>query len=204
MKRRSFLGLVTLPAAAGCALGGHGGDALALYDLGVGPAPAGASRLSRRLALDDVSAGARLQTQSILYRLSYRDPEQLLAYARSQWTEPAPALLTRRLRIALAASNERGVTMAADGVVSDQLLKVELDVFEQIVLAPTVGEAVVRLHASLIDDASRTLRAQHAFLLTEPCESVDALGAVRALRKATDKLIEQVIAWLAVAGNGAR
>ena len=204
MKRRSFLALTALPAVAGCALGSHTAIDLAAYDLGVEPAPGAGSRLARSLALDEVSAGSRLQTQAILYRLSYRDPAQLLAYARSQWTEPPPALLTRRLRFALAASNERGVTMASDAVASDQLLKADLEAFEQNVLGPTAAQAVVRLHASLIDSAARTLRAQRAFALTEPCESIDAPGAVRALRKATDTLIGQMIDWLAAAASGVR
>ncbi len=204
MKRRSFLAFAVVPAVAGCVRVGHVADDPAFYDLGVRPPAGGGRRLSRSLALEEISAGSRLQTRAILYRLSYRDPEQLLAYARSQWTEPPPALLTRRLRAALAAANERGVTMASDGVVREQMLTIDLEVFEQNILGPTQGEAVVRLHASLIDDSARALRAQRVFARTEQCDSVDAPGAVRALRVATDNLIEQVIDWLAAPGEAAR
>jgi cholesterol transport system auxiliary component len=191
-----------LPGLAGCALGGGSGTSdVAYYDLGAELVRSTGPRLSISLAIDEVSAGASLQTQAILYRLSYRDPAPLHAYSRSRWTEPPAALLTRRLRLALVASNERGVTQASDGVTSERILKAELLAFEQVVLSPSSGQAVVRLHVSLIDSASRRLQAQRGFALETPCESIDAPGAVRALRAATDTLTGQVIDWLAAAAG---
>ena len=197
MKRRIFLSQSLLLGLSACSLGRSSDVGLAHYDLGIEPTPGISARLSRSLALDEVSASAWLQTQGILYRLAYRDPAQLHAYSRSRWTASPATLLTQRLRLALSGSAERGITMAADGVPSEHLLRAELDAFEQVVQSHTSSHALVRVRASLIDATARSLRAQCSFSVERPCPNVDAEGAVHALRNATDGLIAEMIEWLA-------
>jgi len=200
MRRRAFVtGAMALTVSA-CTLG-RGAAEMAHYDLGTELPAASPRRLPGSIALDEVSAGGWLQTNAILYRLAYRETAQLQAYTQSRWTESAAALMTARLRRALNASTERGVTMVADGVPTDHVLKVSLDTFEQWVQSPSASRAVVDMRAVLIDGKSRSLQASYTFRLEEPCPSVDAEGAVRALRTASDRTIAALIEWLATAGR---
>lgn len=196
MKRRAFLTMSMALAASGCAVG-RGPAQFTHYDLGTDPPPVSRQRLPGSLALDDVSAGGWLQTNAILYRLAYRDSAQVQAYSLSRWTESPAALLTQRLRAALAVPAERGLAMAGDGVPTDHLVKVGLDAFEQWVQSPTSSRAVVSMRALLIDGKTRALLGQQVFRVEEDCPSVDAEGAVRALRAGSDRAIVALIDWLA-------
>lgn len=200
MKRRVFLtGAMALSVSA-CTLG-RGSPEVAHYDLGADMPAAANHRLTGSVALDEVSAGGWLQTNAILYRLAQRDMAQLQAYSLSRWTESPAALITRRLRYALRGPAERGLAMVADGVSTDHVLKVSLEAFEQWVQSPSSSRAVVDMRALLIDGKSRALRDQGTFRLEEPCPSVDAEGAVRALRTASDRAIAAMIEWIAAASR---
>lgn len=196
MKRRVFLtGAMALTVSA-CTVG-RGSPEIAHYDLGIEAAPPGNHRLAGTIALDDVAASGWLQTSAILYRLAYRDAAPLQAYSLSRWTESPAALITRRLRHALIDPAERGLAMVSDGIPTDHVVKVSLEAFEQWVQSSTASRAVVDMRALLVDGKSRALRAQKSFRQEEPCLSVDAEGAVRALRAASDRAIAAMIEWLA-------
>lgn len=197
MKRRAFLTASMALAASACTTG-RGPAEFTHYDLGTEAPPVSKQRLPGSLALDEVSAGGWLQTNAILYRLASRDSAQVQAYSLSRWTESPAALLTQRLRAALAVPAERGLAMAGDGVPTDFLVKIGLDAFEQWVQSPTSSRAVVSLRALLIDGKSRALLGQQVFRAEEACPSVDAEGAVRALRAGSDRAIVALIDWLAL------
>jgi len=182
-----------------CSLGRSTGGELADYDFGIEPVRGTRVRLPRGIALDEVSAGAWLQSRGILYRLAYRNPAQLYTYSRSRWAAPPAVLLAHRLRVALSASSGGGIIAAESGTPGTHLLKAALDSFEQLVHTPESSSALVRLRASLIDGPSRRVQAQRSFSVDAPCPSVDAQGAVSALREATDSLIAELIEWLAAA-----
>ena len=203
MKRRVFLAQAMLLGSSACSLGHQPQAELAHYDLGIDPPPATRARLQRSLSLDEVSAGAWLQKPALLYRLAYRDPARLQAYSLSRWIAPPAMLVTQRLRVALSVAVERGVTMSADGQPTERLLKVELDAFEQVVQAPNSSHALVRTRASLMNAGDRRLRAQRSFGVEEVCPSVDAEGAVIALRRATDTLLAEMLEWLAAVSDDA-
>lgn len=200
MKRRVFLGGAMALAVSACTMG-RGSPEVAHYDLGTDPPAMPPRRVTGSIALDEVTAGGWLQTNAILYRLAYRDAAQLQAYALSRWTESPAALVTRRLRRALSAPAEHGLAMVADGIPTDHVVKVSLEAFEQWVQSPSASRAVVDMRVLLIDGRSRALQAQRAFRLEEACPSVDAEGAVRALRTACDQAIAALIEWLAVASR---
>ena len=197
MKRRVFLSGTMLLGLSACSLGRSAGAELADYDFGIEPIKGIRVRLSHGVDLDEVAAGTWLQSRGILYRLAYRDPARLDAYSRSRWAAPPAVLLTHRLRLALSASTERGITAAQGGVPGTRLLKAALNSFEQLVHTPESSSALVRLQASLIDGPSRRVQVQRSFSADAPCPSVDAQGAVHALREATDRLIVELIDWLA-------
>ena len=89
--------------------------------------------------------------------------------------------------------------MVADGVPTDRVLKTSLEAFEQQVQSATASQAMVSMRALLIDGKSRVLIGQRLFRVEEACPSVDAEGAVRGLRTATDRAVGELIAWLASA-----
>lgn len=196
MKRRVFFSGALALGVSACTLGRAPGD-IAHYDLGTETLPDANRRVPGTIALDEVSAHGWLQTNAILYRLAYREAAQLQAYALSRWTESPAALITRRIRGALSGAAERGLAMVADGVPTDHVLKLGLEAFEQRVQSATVSRAVVEVRSLLIDGKSRTLQAQQTFRIEEPCVTVDAEGAVRALRAASDRTIVALIEWLA-------
>jgi len=200
MKRRTFLtGAMALSVSA-CTMGRPSPE-IAHYDLGAEVSSGSSAKLSGTIGLDEVSASGWLQTNAILYRLAYRDAAQLQAYSLSRWAESPAALVTRRLRNALTGPAERGLAMVADGVPTDHIVKVSLDTFEQWVRSATSSDAVVAARVLLLDGKSRSLRGQQQFRLEEACPSVDAEGAVRALRAAADKTIAAMVEWLAVASR---
>ncbi|MCC6533756.1 MAG: membrane integrity-associated transporter subunit PqiC [Burkholderiales bacterium] len=196
MRRRGFLGLALASAAAGCSFGRNGATDTATYDFGIELPSAHAPRSGRDLTLDEMSAAAWLQTPAILYRLMYRDPARLHAYALSRWTAAPADLIAQRVRLVLSSAPQRGLGRVSQGVGGARVLKLELDAFEQIVESPSASRAVVRMRAGLADSADRSLRAQRLFGVEAPCPSVDAPGAVYALRAATDTLIAQLLAWV--------
>ena len=177
---------------------------VAVYDFGIEPPARAQARLNTSLALDDVSAPSALQSTAILYRLAYRDGAQVQPYSRARWAAVPAALVQQRLRQAFGASAERGVSVLSDGVRSTFILRVELDSFVQVIESPDAARGIVRLRASLIDAAERSLRAQRTFETEQPAPSVDAPGAVRSLSAATDAVIAQLIEWTARETQSAR
>jgi len=202
VKRRIFLSQALALGLSGCTVGRSSAPDHAHFDLGHEAPPAVDRRLSASLALDEVAASGWLQSPAILYRLTYQEPAQLQAYSRSRWIASPAVLITQRLRLALAAPAAHGLTMLADGVPTELVLRVNLSAFEQQVRSPTQSHVVVGMQASLVDVAPRVLRAQKHFSVEQPCASVDAQGAVGALRIATDRAIVMIIEWLATASRG--
>jgi ABC-type uncharacterized transport system auxiliary subunit len=114
----------------------------------------------------------------------------------SRWAAPPAELIAQRLRFALAHAARNGFSMAADGLPIDQVLRVHLEAFEQVVDTPQASRGVARVLARLTS-AERRARAQRLFQSEQPCESVDAAGSVHALIAATDALIAQMLPWVA-------
>lgn len=201
MNRRGFLVCALAVGAAGCAIGPTGAD-IVHYDLGTDAPALTKQRLRGTLALDEVSAAGWLQTHGILYRLPHRDADRLQAYTLSRWTASPAALLTERLRATLSGSVEKGLAMVADGVPTDRVLKVNLEAFEQRVHSSSSSQALVSMRALLIDGKSRALMGQRLFRIEENCPSVNAEGAVRGLRTATERGVGELADWLAAALRG--
>ncbi|MEE8618399.1 MAG: hypothetical protein V3S86_03930, partial [Nitrosomonadaceae bacterium] len=69
--------------------------------------------------------------------------------------------------------------------------------FSQVFDAVDKSHVVIRLRASLIHRSSRLLRAQRNFSMEQATPTANAAGAVQALTESSDKLIENLIDWLA-------
>lgn len=201
--RALVLAMISSLCIAGCSVGPTQVP-VSVYDFGIEAPKRAAVRLQSSLALDEVSAPSALQSTAVLYRLAYRDGAQVQPYSRARWAATPAALIHQRLRQAFGESAERGISALSDGVRSTFILRVELDSFVQVVESPDAAHGIVRLRASLIDAAERTLRAQRTFEAERPAPSVDAPGAVRALGAASDAVIEQLIEWTARETQAAR
>ncbi|MFL9927805.1 ABC-type transport auxiliary lipoprotein family protein [Paraburkholderia sp. RL18-103-BIB-C] len=175
--------------AAGCA-GTSAAVSDIRYDFGPPSAVASASSLSAVKVLD-VTAPPMLESDRLIYRLSYADAQQTASYANSHWTMMPSQLLTQRLRGAL--SSHGTVLTGADGVAAP-VLKVDLTEFEQVFDSQTESHAAIGARATLIRNGK--VIGQRTFSARAPAGSADAAGGARALATASDDLVAQIAAWL--------
>ncbi|MEO7560518.1 MAG: ABC-type transport auxiliary lipoprotein family protein [Nitrosospira sp.] len=177
----------------------------AIYDFGLerpsvasGAADTSSSepRLSASLLVAATSP-AWLDNPAIQYRLLYHDPARSYTYASSRWAAAPATLLTQRIKGRIAGVSSDGVVSASDGARADYALRLELEEFTQAFDTPHQSRAVIRLRASLLERGTRSLIAQRGFDIEEMAPSPNAAGAVHALTEASDRLIGQLISWLA-------
>ena len=177
--------------AAGCA-----GNPAALsdirYDFGP-PNPEASAGTLPAVKVLEVSAPDNLESDKLIYRLSYADAQQTASYANSHWTMAPSQLLTQRLRGAL--SSRGTVLTGADGVRAP-VLKVDLSEFEQIFDSQSESHAAVTARATLTQ--SGKVISQRTFIARAPSSSADAAGGAQALAAASDDLVAQISAWLGV------
>jgi cholesterol transport system auxiliary component len=196
LTRRTFpaaafaaLALLTSAALTGCA-GTPSALADIRYDLGPDTTPSSSGTLPAIKVLD-VSAPTTLDSDKLIFRLSYADAQRTGAYANSHWTMPPAQLLTQRLRNVLTARG--AVLTGADGVRAP-VLRVDLDEFEQVFDGQSQSHAAVTARATLIQTGK--VLGQHTFIARAPASSPDAAGGAAALAAASDDLVAQINAWL--------
>ncbi|MFM0042048.1 ABC-type transport auxiliary lipoprotein family protein [Paraburkholderia sediminicola] len=177
--------------AAGCA-GNPAAISDIRYDLGP-PNPAASAGTLPAVKVLDVSAPDTLESDKLIYRLSYADAQQTASYANSHWTMAPSQLLTQRLRSAL--SSRGTVLTGADGVRAP-VLKVDLSEFEQVFDSQSESHAAVTARATLTQNGK--VIGQRTFIARAPSSSADAAGGAQALAAASDDLVSQISAWLGV------
>lgn len=165
----------------------------AYYDFGIMTA-APEKPVNANLVVADVEAPQWLQRRSLLYRLVYRNEQQLQPYASSSWVAPPPELLSMRLRQFFAGGK---VSAPEDRTRADYLLRVEMEAFEQQFKSPSSSSALVRAKATLVNTLERRVHAQKTFALEEPAPSADAAGGAAALANASNMLSRQIHEWTA-------
>jgi cholesterol transport system auxiliary component len=139
----------------------------------------------------DVTAPGILDSDKLIYRLSYADAQQTASYASSHWTMAPSALLTQRLRTVLS---QRGTVLTGSDGVSAPVLRVELNEFEQVFDSQTQSHGAITARATLTHGGK--VLAQRSFVAQAPARSADAAGAAQALAAASDDLIGQISTWL--------
>nr|WP_242540408.1 ABC-type transport auxiliary lipoprotein family protein [Trinickia mobilis] len=175
---------------AGCALGTPAAVANIRYDLG--PAnPATSPGPLPPFKVLDVSAPQTLNSDGLIYRLSYADSQRTATYATSHWTMPPAQLLTQRLRAAL--SSHGTVLTGGDGVHAP-VLKVDLDEFEQVFDGESESHGALTARATLMLDGK--VLGQRTFVARAPSSTPDAAGGARALAAASDDFVSQLVVWL--------
>ena len=119
------------------------------YDFGP-PGPAASVGTLPAVKVLEVTAPPVLESDRLMYRLSYADAQQTASYANSHWTMMPSQLLTQRLRGAL--SSHGTVLTGADGVRAP-VLKVDLSEFEQVFDSQTESHAAITARATLTQKA---------------------------------------------------
>jgi cholesterol transport system auxiliary component len=183
--------LAAVLVVSGCALGTPAAVSDLRYDFGPAtslPAPAGPSQA---VTFFDVRAPRALDSDAILYRLSYVDPRRTAVYAHSHWTMPPALLLTQRLRAALAA---QGAVLAGREALAAPLLTVDLEQFEQVFDSEGQSHGALTARATLM--RGERVIAQRTFVASAPAQKPNAEGGVGALAEASDAFVAQLIAWI--------
>jgi len=189
-------------AAAGCAVLDRPVRP-AVYDFGPGtmaPLVSGAVFALPVLTLAEVESASALDSTSVLYRLTYTNAQQLLPYAQARWSMTPAQLLRQRLRESLG--QRRMVLNPGDGNLngaqSALLLRIDLEEFSQLFVAPGQSVGLVRLRATLVQTTpgGDRLMGQRTVVTQRAARSADAPGGVHALAEASQAAIEELEQWL--------
>lgn len=174
----------------GCTLGMPAAVSNIRYDLGPANPPAYVGTLPT-LRLFDVRTPRALDSDDILYRLSYADPTQTAAYANSHWAMRPSQLLTERVRDALAA---HGAVLGGGQAVNAPLLTIDLEQFEQVYDGQGQSHGALTARATLTHEGK--VVAQQTFVARAPASMPNAAGGVHALAAASDDFVAQLVAWI--------
>lgn len=178
-----------------------------LYDFGPPPAAAAAAApTGPPLVLEDVEVAGSFEGSGLMYRLAYADANRVQPYAYARWSAPAAQLLRQRVGEVLARERpvldaSAAASLARRGAAAPQVLRLELQEFSQVFASPQESRGVVRVRASLLENApgGERLAAQRSFSVESPAPTPDAAGGVKALTAATDAAARQVVEWLRAA-----
>jgi cholesterol transport system auxiliary component len=174
---------------AACGVGPKPQPAVGTYDFGLPSYATGQG--ARKLALKslgqiEVAAPRWLDSANLYYRLAYADAAQPRAYTQTKWVMPPANLVEARLKERAVAG---GTVVGASG----PLLKIEIDEFSQVFTAAQASKGVLRARATLVGAPGSV--KQKAFVFEEPATSADGPGGAAALSRASDSLVEAVLAW---------
>lgn len=174
---------------AACGVGPKPQPPVGTYDFGLPSYATG--RDARKLALKnlgqiEVAAPRWLDSANLYYRLAYADAAQPRAYTQTKWVMPPANLVEARLKERAVAG---GTLVGASG----PLLRIEIDEFSQVFTAAQASKGVLRARATLVGAPGNV--KQKAFVFEETATSADGPGGAAALSRASDSLVEAVLAW---------
>jgi len=161
---------------AGCA-GNAADSAPRSFDLGTVPPTAKfpALRVAAR-------AVAPFEGAQMFYRLSWRNPAELGAYANSQWAAPPAELLRKQ------------VMRAAGEGVGKCALELEVQEFTQVFTAKDASEARIEARVSLSNGQVRV--ASRGVTAVEPGAGPEASSGATAMARAAERLMQELAGWV--------
>jgi cholesterol transport system auxiliary component len=151
-----------------------------MFDLGL-IAP-GARLPAVRLAM--VKAAAPYDSVDMLYRIAYRNPAEIAAFANSRWAAPPAEMLRKQLL--RAASDQAGKCV----------LDIEIQEFTQVFAAKDASEARIELRAWLGAGGARAA-VSRGLSVVEPNAGADAVSGAAAFARAADRAIGELGGWIA-------
>ncbi len=168
-----------------------------LYDLGplqietMGRLPSGMSSITTNVYAPEWMDGTLM-----VYRLDYVNGQQVRFYTESSWASSLPNLFRSRIDSYLMAIGNRPASILEEDAL---ILRIIFEDFSQHFTdkQTCIGRIIVR--ASLYK--GQQLLSQQRFVAEEPADSADAVGGARALSKASDAIIANIINWVAVKGR---
>ena len=172
--------LIAVAAAATLsACGGARNDAQPhSYDFGIEPP---ASKLPA-VRVGQVRALAPFDSVEMYYRLAFRNPAELLAFAESRWAALPAELYRKRLLRAVSTGAGRCT------------LEVELHEITQVFGARESSEALLELRARLGDGAGQS--AERMFRIVQSGAGAGAPAGAAAMAQAADRSIGDLAAWI--------
>jgi cholesterol transport system auxiliary component len=172
---------------------------VALYDFGSlqTGTPAVETRIAHVIVVQDPIAPTWLDSRDMYYRLGYDEPARLRRYASSRWALSPVNLVGTLLRTRMGEATDRGAAIRDYGLESDYWVRVELEEFNQVLDTEQTGRALVRLKVALNERSGRRLLAQRTFVAEAACPSPNAQGAVVGLRVAGERVVADVVDWVA-------
>jgi cholesterol transport system auxiliary component len=191
--------LASLGFLSACGLKRAPRPPVASYDFGslqTGP-PAAESRIAHVIVVQDPIAPLWIDSRDMHYRLAYDEPARLRRYASSRWALSPVQLVGTLLRTRMGEATERGAAIRDYGLESDYWVRVELEEFSQFFDTEQTGRALVRLKVALNERRGRRLLAQRTFAAEAACPSPNAQGAVAGLRVASERVVADVVDWVA-------
>ena len=184
--------LLAAVLVAGCGVGPKPREAVGAYDFGL---PAAAKPVAlKSLNHATVVAPNWMDSTSLFYRLAYANAARPAAYAQTRWVSTPAHLVEARLKERAVAG---GVLLGGPG----PALRIEIDEFTHVFDTEKSSRAVLRARASL--SGARDVTAQKAFAIELPATTPDGPGGAAALGSAASALVDDVLAWAAVAGAAA-
>jgi cholesterol transport system auxiliary component len=145
------------------------------------------------IVVTDVTGSTALDSERMVYRLSYADPMQARTYANSRWTANPLQMMTQRIKTRIGQSGAK-VLSETDASLGIPLLRIDVDEFVHDFSSASQSSGQVAVRASLF--RGHTLVDQKTFVHATPATSADAGGGARALAASTDAIAADVVAWL--------
>jgi cholesterol transport system auxiliary component len=177
-----------------CSSAQQAGPPIRYFDFGPEP-QRNVSKISAVLQVPSISAPEWLESTTIQYRLSYREPQTVYTYSAGRWVAPPNSLLTSRLKTALGGGT--GVASPTDTIRAGCIVRVALEDFSQTFDSQQTSHVVVRARASLVANDGKALIAQQVFIGDRPTATADLSGAVSAFGASGDAMVGDISIWLA-------
>ena len=147
------------------------------------------------LRVDNVSTSQPLMST----KMYYVSGVESYSYTVSEWSERPSEFITEAFVTALQKSNVFCNVISADSKAkSHYLLESRVDTFMQYYNeAQTKSYAKISVSFFLVDTKTQEIVAHMHFEKEEPCESLDAKGGVKALKKLLQEASNALALWIA-------
>ncbi|MGN0918329.1 MAG: hypothetical protein ACI4NO_04195 [Oxalobacter sp.] len=168
-----------------------------LYDLGplqieaMGQLPQGMPNITTKVYVPDW-----MDDSLMVYRLDYVNDQQVRFYTESSWASAPSKLFRSRMDAYLMAIGNRSASTLEGEALS---LRIIFEDFSQHFTDVHTCIGRVAIRATLYK--GQELIDQQRFIAEESAVSADAVGGARALSKASDAVIANIMNWVVIKGG---